>query len=718
MPQLLSTLVTLSLLPSVMVTCSRQMTAQVTQDAVTKTLPPLIAKVVTGVPFSFVYDGKASRGLLASWKRTYRRQPGPDGTELRVTTYTDPVTGLEASSEIKLFDDSNSVEFLLRLRNAGSKDTPVIETILPFDLQFAPGGTGRIVLHYLNGSLGRGGDYLPIDQELLSGKELDLVHYVLEGSKHVGGQFPFFNLEWEGGGLIGAVGWSGQWLVHTSRGPGRELKLQAGQQTSHLRLHPGESIRTPRILVLEWKGNDRLIGQNQLRRVLVAHYLPRIGGEVVYPPVDVIADHVIVFDAIEQNFGKNPLDVLPTLQPSDLTHENGYLTPDDALNAINEENQLASIRGMPSVGVEAYWLDAGWFEGEWPYGVGSWVPDPKKFPHGMKQLGDAAHAKGLKFLLWFEPGRVGLGSLIGNQHPGWVLHHSEEGKLGGLFNYGDPAARQWMTDLLSNRIEEWGVDVYRQDSNICPLPFWRAADTADRQGISEIRWVEGLYALWDDLLRGHPKLMIDNANWRITGPDIEVMSRSVGSLTRSEIDAYGIPFPVPDQEQTSELSLWIPLHATEVHGLNPYLFRSAATTGACIGFDPRSKYVPLEEVKAAIEELKSLRPYWLGDYYPLGETDGDEHNWFGWQFNRPDLGGGFAVLFRRAKSPSPTHIVGLHGVDPEGRYEVTLAQTYRAGDRHLVKGEDLARLSVKIDNVPGSLLIRYRKAGTAGEKEK
>jgi alpha-galactosidase len=713
MLQLSSKLVIQFLLSTVMVACGQAVNAQVTQGgSFTKTLPTLTAQVATGIPFSFVYEGKSSGSLLAAWKRTYGRQRNADGTEVRVTRYADPITGLEVSSEIKLFPDSDAVEILLRLRNNGSKDTPIIEKILPLDLHFTPPGTGRIVLHYLQGSLGKGEDYLPIDKELMSGKELRLVHYVLEGAKHVGGQFPFFSFEWEGGGLIGAVGWSGQWLVHTSRGSGRELTLQAGQQTTHLSLHPGESIRTPRLLLLEWKGKDRLIGHNQMRRLLVAHYLPRIGGTVVFPPVAVIADHVIIFDDIESKFGKNPLQLLPTLQPSDLTHQNGYLTPDDALNAINEENQLGLIRGMPPVGVEAYWLDAGWFEGEWPYGVGSWVPDPKKFPHGMRPLGDNAHAKGMKFLLWFEPGRVGRGSLIGSQHPEWVLHQSSEGKLGGLFNYGDPAARQWMTDLLSNRIEKWGIDIYRQDSNICPLPFWQATDKPTRLGITEIRWVEGLYAIWDELLRKHPKLMIDNANWRITGPDIEVMSRSVGSLTRSEIDCYGIPFPAPDQAQTSELSLWIPLHATEVHGLDPYFFRSAATTGACIGFDPRSKYVPPEEVEEAIEELKSLRPYWLGDYYPLARTDIDERNWSGWQFDRPDMGGGFAALFRRAKSPDPAYVVDLHGIDPEGKYEVTFARTFRAGDRTLMKGADLARLGVKIDSTPGSLLIRYRKTGT------
>ena len=81
-----------------------------------------------------------------------------------------------------------------------------------------------------------------------------------------------------------------------------------------------------------------------------------------------------------------------------------------------EQNQLDYIRNMPPVGIEAYWMDAGWFVGGWPFGVGNWDPDPKKFRHGLKSLGDAAHQKGLKFLQWFEPERVSPGTAIEKQH--------------------------------------------------------------------------------------------------------------------------------------------------------------------------------------------------------------------------------------------------------------------------------------------------------------
>jgi hypothetical protein len=37
-----------------------------------------------------------------------------------------------------------------------------------------------------------------------------------------------------------------------------------------------------------------------------------------------------------------------------------------------------------------------------------------------------------------------------------------------------------------------GIDIYRQDFNMDPLPHWRAKDAPDRQGITEMRHVTGL----------------------------------------------------------------------------------------------------------------------------------------------------------------------------------------------------------------------------------
>ena len=676
-----------------------------------KTVDPLIEKIATRESFSFIYGGKRSQDLLPHWKKTVSNKSLEDGKQLYVTTYREEATGLEIAKEVTRFPDAPAVECILRLRNTGTQDTPIIEKLLPLDLEFTAGEAGKIVLHYARGSMGSTEDYLPIDQEISSGAEFSLAHYVLRGANHVDGQLPFFNLQWPGGGLIGAVGWTGQWAVQVRGESGRRVVVQAGQQTTHLKLHPGESIRTPRILLLQWTGNDRFLGHNQFRKLLLAHYVPRIDGHIVVPPISNSNAFVYQYEAIAKKTGHNPLDVVSQLKPGDEKNFAGL--SDDALNWVNEKNQLDFIRGIPPVGMEVYWLDAGWFEGEWPFGVGSWIPDPNKFPHGLRPMSDAAHEKGLKFLLWFEPGRVGPGSQIATEHPNWVLHRPEEGKLGGLFNYGDAAALRWMTESLSGKISDWGIDIYRQDSNICPVLFWQTADEPDRQGITEIRWVEGLYSLWDGLLRAHPKLVIDNANWRITGPDIEVMSRSVGSLTRSETECGGIPHPTATQVQTAELSLWVPIGAGTVNGFDPYTFRSAATGGVGAGLDLRASYVPVDQVRRGIEEVKSLRPFWQGDYYPLTDITVDERAWAGWEFYRPDLKSGFAVFFRRSLSQQQTLETGLRGLDPAASYDVTFAKDYEVTEKRRMTGEQLAHMRVEIGSRPGSVLVTYGPAGVS-----
>ena len=81
--------------------------------------------------------------------------------------------------------------------------------------------------------------------------------------------FPFFNLESPGiGGVIIAIGWSGQWISLIQR-KGDSLSLQTGLDDVHLRLHPGEQIRIPRILFFPWKSADFIDGHNQFPAIYV-----------------------------------------------------------------------------------------------------------------------------------------------------------------------------------------------------------------------------------------------------------------------------------------------------------------------------------------------------------------------------------------------------------------------------------------------------------------
>ena len=122
-----------------------------------------------------------------------------------------------------------------------------------------------------------------------------------------------------------------------------------------------------------------------------------------------------------------------------------------------------------------------------------------------------------------------------------------------------------------------------------------------------------------------------------------------------------------------------------------------------------SPYIPREELRKAVAEIKQNRPYWLGDFYPLTGFNSQDDEWCAWQFHRPDLSAGYALVFRRPKSAQSSITVGLHGLDPAAKYEVTFAESYDVTDRRTMTGEDLTKLHVELSSAPGSVLVRYRR---------
>ena len=111
-----------------------------------------------------------------------------------------------------------------------------------------------------------------------------------------------------------------------------------------------------------------------------------------------------------------------------------------------------------------------------------------------------------------------------------------------------------------------GIDLYRQDFNIDPLAYWRANDTPDRQGLTEMRHVEGYLAYWDELRRRHPGLLIDTCASGGRRNDLETLRRAL-PLLRSDYQAFdGNPaFALGNQGHTYGLSSWIPYYGQGVY---------------------------------------------------------------------------------------------------------------------------------------------------------
>lgn len=268
--------------------------------------------------------------------------------------------------------------------------------------------------------------------------------------------------------------------------------------------------------------------------------------------------------------------------------------------------------------------------------------------------------------------------------------------------------------MVSGYVDEFAVDIYRQDFNIRPLPAWEAADAPERQGIHEIRHVEGLYWLWDELLERHPGLVIDNCASGGRRIDLETMRRSVPLWRSDSADvgggAAGDSVPLANQTQVAGLSRFVAQHTGPVWAFDPYHIRSAVSTGFVV-------YCPLPEESAAcaqladaVAEVKRLRPLLQGDFHSLIEPTMALDAWSAAQFHRPGHDDGVAVVLRRPDSPVDAVQVSLRGIEPGARYRVSLSPGYEVEAAQELAGSELLDLTVTIPAAPGAVLVEYARA--------
>jgi len=643
--------------------------------------------VGTDLPFSFTLDGQPSRQFLSQWKRDVQSEQVDEKRLRRTVKLQAPVTGLEVRAIATVYTDTPGVDWTLYLSNHGNKDTPIIENLKVLDVTINPGVGTTPKLHRLKGSDAQVDDWQPLEDSIEPGQRIE---FAPTGGRPSQKACPFFTVQYGGGGVVTAIGWSGQWSALLERQQDGKLRLEAGMQNMHLRLHPGESIRSPRILQLYWFGDDCVRAHNLFRATMLSHIVPRIDGAIVTPPI---------------------------------TH---LSTSFYELNDSTESDVLSHLESIKGLGFEMFWLDAYWTKDGFPNGMGHYgfpiqrAEPPDRFPRGLKPIGDAAHREGMGFLVWFEPERVHFGTYLAKEHPEWVIVIKGEGPSWdanrGLFNLGLPAAREYMTKYLEAVIKEYGINCLRIDYNIDPEPFWKVLDSQDpeRVGLAEIRYVEGLYKMWDDILQAFPHLYIDNCASGGRRIDLETSSRSL-PLWRT--DGTGFPLMNLDFDQaalqnqlmTAGLNRYVPFSTSGQMGSTPYWFRSGFNAGIAFGEDVRPADYPRDQLKQAIAEGKRIRKYFFGNFYPLNDVTTSPEDWCVMQYHRTAERDGMVLAFRRHRSPYSSYDFDLKEIEPKAKYEVTFYPTYVPAKKSVMVGAELQHLKVDIADSPGSLLIEYKR---------
>jgi alpha-galactosidase len=606
-------------------------------------------------PLSFRIGGRTSTEFFETCWRDTAITELADGERRCTLRFHDDESGVTCRLEARQFAEFTAVEWIAYFSNESEGDSPVLEDVRALDLAWLASAPAR--LHAAKGSDERPDDFQPVVEDLSTIRS-DFRTVRLE-SGDVGrssiSNLPFMNIETGDEGLVVAIGWTGQWSAEIGREPATgAIRVQAGMDGIHLRLQPGESIRTPRILLMPWQG-EPIDGNNLLRRYLLAHCVPQVNGR--------------------------PLEA-----PSCLATWGGQPTP--------QHQACISRLAEQDLKFDCYWVDAGWygtattpcpdvFSGEW-WKCGDWRVNPLYHEGGLTPLSASIHAAGMKFLLWIDMESASQGVPLTREHPEWFLSRTSGPRQendGLLLNLGHPEALAYAIETVSELIRNHGVDWYRQDFNLFrPIDCWNTHDAPDRQGITQIRHIEGLYAFWDELRRRFPDLLIDNCASGGRRIDLETLSRSI-PLWRSDYGCFAEAEADGLQVHAAGLACWVPISSggCVCPPGDTYYFRSNLSAalvegGFCNDVSTFEAFLagtddyPWAWYRRMLDEYYSARPLFYGDVYPLTSITTLPDAWLAYQLHRPDLDQGLILAFRRAQSPHPDAVFRLKGLDPSQCY--------------------------------------------------
>ncbi len=610
------------------------------------------------IPMSYTIDGETFHGIPKWFRPTFTRCP-IDANLVQFRIEGRHPSGVRINVEYNVYKDFPVTEWLAFFTNDGGKGEPLVSDIRILDTVLK--GASPVLTHSNGDTCGEDG------YEVWKTPMTEPFYMTPMDGTSCRGASPYFRMTFGGAenprGLNIAVGWPAMWDARFT--PDTEgVHVSVGQKRCHMRIKPGETIRTPRITMQAFAG-DESVARNLWRRWYFMHILPR--------------------------------------------EDNGPLTPKLCLHVWNvggaehtgatETQQVGGIQQYVDRGMtpDVWWIDAGWYPCNFNWTrTGTWMHDAERFPRGLGPIGDKCHEIGAKFLLWFEPERIMEGSELWREHPEFQLSYSGRDDE-NMLNLADPACLAWLIDRVDGLIKDYKIDIYRQDFNFNPAPYWAENETEDRIGALENLHVQGYLTYWDALIERNPGLWVDSCASGGRRNDLETMRRAV-PLHYTDV-GYG-KHPIK-QKQHRFMFEWIPYF--RAHNMSwdndeggyegggkpvdcyafhcamaPALTNMTFFDGPDEEFELASVMVPIWRRAAELE----LR----GDYYPLTECRKDPHDWYAMQFDDPESGDGFVQLIRNTQAEEDSFELHMMVRDPEAVY---FFENMETGDIMQLTGEQL-----------------------------
>lgn len=663
------------------------------------------ARYKAQIPFQFFAGKRSSREWIKTDNVKIESGSWCESVRKHKLIWKDSESSLVCEMELTEFKDFPAFEWVVRLRNEGTGDSPIIHDFKALDISWADPKGGVPTLYRSIGGPAVEIDYtfhtelmrqliwtdrrkVRMDAQnnaaLFSAQNNVLI---ANDSRPSAVWLPFFNYQTGNDGILVGLGWNGRWFAEFDHQGKGKTNIAAGMEFLNTKLLPGESIRSPLVLIAYWSG-EPMHAQNMFRQLILAHHAPRQqNGDLVVPPVFCLT-----------------------------------------WGGVPTKKHLANIAKIveKKIPFDAYWIDAGWygtgtvpsnsvFQGDWGPMAGDWRVNRNWHPDTLRPVSEAAAKAGMKFLLWVEPERAIQGRPVTMDHPEYFYRSGNKKPAPGqtlLLDLGKKEAMNWAIDTVSGLIAQNKVDWYREDFNLDPRGYWDSADPPDRKGISEIRFVENLYCFWDTLKARHPGLQIDNCASGGRRIELETLSRAL-SFCRSDYNCFPNASLEAIQDHSFGISYWIPLEGTfninRTDIADTYEMRSGLSSGMSI----RAVHPDLAEEKwdllrRHVVEAKRVRDYFYGDYYPLTNSYCSNDSWSAYHFYLPKEKRGMLIALRRPKCDIPSMRFDLLTVPNDNTvWEFENADT---GSVQKFTGKEIREkgFEVIISNPRGSSIYYYK----------
>jgi hypothetical protein len=378
---------------------------------------------------------------------------------------------------------------------------------------------------------------------------------------------------------------------------------------------------------------------------------------------------------------------------------------------VDETLAKQMIRDSAGLGLEMFHIDAGWFRA-----VGDWLPDAKKFPHGLAAIADEAHRFGLKFGLWCDWAQATATRdwTVSDLPAGW----KPDAFKSQTIDIGEPAAAAYAKQEVFRIVEDYKLDMLEHDGYVvaqgcvradhphAPPDLSRMSITKDEgsyfvesSNSTDVSYhaARAYYDIYRDLRKRHPGLLLEICN--DGGRMVDFGSAAHGDYF-SITDSYD---PLSNRQAFYDASHLLPAAMLEAYVEKwpapnienfRYMLRSGMMGWLTIMLD--TSQWSAQERAAAKDEIQlykqELRPLIRdADVYHISQRPDGVH-WDGVEYVDPRRGKGVVYAFR-GSGEEREHRFVLRGLVAARKYRVRFSSV---GADRIISGRELMNDGLRV----------------------